>query len=91
MSIWPNFRSPLLWDVFAVSTYATVSLLLGITSAWCRTRRTLRDRAKDKPRQIIYGILALAARASRHRKHYEAAYLCLAGRGRRWSSRFTRW
>ena len=79
MSMWPNFRSPLLWDVFAVSTYATVSALFWFVGM-IPDLATLRDRAKDKPRQIIYGILSLGWRGSgRHWKNYEWAYLLLAG------------
>jgi molybdopterin-containing oxidoreductase family membrane subunit len=79
MSAWPNFRSPLLWDVFAVSTYGTVSLLfwyLGLVPDLA----TLRDRASTRARQIVYGVLALGWRGShRHWLHYERAYLILAG------------
>jgi molybdopterin-containing oxidoreductase family membrane subunit len=78
MAMWPNFRSPLLWDVFAVSTYATVSMLFWYMGM-IPDIATLRDRAKDKPRQIIYGILALGWRGSnRHWHRYEKAYLLLA-------------
>jgi len=77
--MWPNFRSPLVWDVFAVSTYFTVSLLfwyLGLVPDLA----TLRDRARTRARQIIYGILSLGWRGSaRHWNHYEMAYLLLAG------------
>ena len=55
MGIWPQFRSPLMWDVFAVSTYATVSALfwfVGLIPDFA----TLRDRARSKPFQIIYGM-----------------------------------
>ena len=79
MSVWPNFRSPLLWDVFAVSTYGTVSLLfwyLGLVPDLA----SLRDRATTRGRQILYGILALGWRGShRHWLHYERGYLVLAG------------
>ncbi len=79
MSVWPNFRSPLLWDVFAVSTYGTVSLLfwyMGLVPDLA----TLRDRATTRTRQIVYGILALGWRGSgRHWLHYERGYLILAG------------
>ena len=78
MSIWPNFRSPLLWDVFAVGTYATVSLLfwyLGMIPDLA----TLRDRATTKLRQIAYGVFALGWRGSARQWHvYERAYLLLA-------------
>ena len=78
MAIWPNFKSPLIWDVFAVSTYFTVSLLfwfVGLVPDFA----TLRDRAKNKYRRIIYGALALGWRgANRHWQNYERAYLILA-------------
>jgi molybdopterin-containing oxidoreductase family membrane subunit len=77
--MWPNFRSPLIWDVFAVSTYFTVSLLfwyLGLLPDLA----TLRDRARSRIRQIVYGVLSLGWRGSaRHWRHYEMAYLLLAG------------
>lgn len=79
MSIWPNFKSPLLWDVFAVSTYATVSILFWYMGM-VPDLATFRDRAKTKTRQIVYGILALGWRGShRHWLNYEKAYLILAG------------
>ena len=78
-SMWPNFRSPLLWDVFAVGTYATVSLLFWYTGM-VPDLATLRDRAKTKARAIVYGVLALGWRGShRHWHRYERAYLILAG------------
>ncbi|AKF06452.1 NrfD/PsrC family molybdoenzyme membrane anchor subunit [Sandaracinus amylolyticus] len=78
MNIWPNFKSPLLWDVFAVSTYFTVSLLfwyVGLIPDFA----TLRDRTKNKVRQLVYGFLALGWRGSnRHWSNYERSYLILA-------------
>ncbi len=78
-SIWPQFRSPLMFDVFAVSTYFTVSLLfwyLGLVPDLA----TMRDRAKTRTRQILYGFFALGWTGSnRHWNHYEKAYLLLAG------------
>jgi molybdopterin-containing oxidoreductase family membrane subunit len=78
MSIWPNFRSPLLWDVFAVSTYFTVSLLfwyLGMIPDLA----TLRDRATSRWRQMAYGTFALGWCGSARQWHvYERAYLLLA-------------
>ena len=78
MNIWPNFRSPLMWDVFAVSTYATVSALfwfVGLIPDFA----TLRDRAKSKPFKLVYGILSLGWRGSaRHWARYEKLYLLLA-------------
>ena len=77
-SMWPNFRSPLLWDVFAVGTYATVSLLFWYTGM-VPDLATLRDRARTKGRAIFYGVLALGWRGShRHWHRYEKAYLILA-------------
>src|ERR1700750_3051738 len=79
MNIWPQFRSPLMWDVFAVSTYATVSAMfwfIGLIPDFA----TLRDRARSKPFQIVYGMLAMGWRGSaRHWHRYEMAYLLLAG------------
>jgi len=79
MQMWPNFKSPLLWDVFAVSTYGTVSLLfwfLGLVPDLA----TLRDRSTTKLRKIIYGTLAMGWRGShRHWLTYEKAYMILAG------------
>ncbi len=79
LHMWQNFRSPLLWDVFAVSTYATVSALFWYVGL-VPDLATLRDRATGKIRRYIFGALALGWRgASRHWKHYEMAYLILAG------------
>jgi molybdopterin-containing oxidoreductase family membrane subunit len=79
MGVWPNFKSPLLWDVFAVSTYFTVSLLFWYMGM-VPDLATLRDRAKTKLRTIMYGIFALGWRGShRHWLNYEKAYLILAG------------
>ena len=79
MSIWPNFRSPLLWDVFAVSTYFTASLLFWYTGL-IPDLATLRDRATNKIKKIIFGILSVGWRGgNRQWKHYELAYLILAG------------
>src|SRR5687767_15679892 len=79
MGIWPQFRSPLIWDVFAVSTYATVSALFWYTGL-IPDLATLRDRATNKHVARIYGMLALGWRGSaRHWQRYEKAYLLLAG------------
>jgi Ni/Fe-hydrogenase subunit HybB-like protein len=79
MGIQPQFRSPLMWDVFAVSTYATVSALfwfIGLIPDFA----TLRDRAKSRAWAKLYGLLAMGWRGSaRHWLRYEAAYLLLAG------------
>jgi molybdopterin-containing oxidoreductase family membrane subunit len=78
-AIWQNFRSPLLWDVFAVSTYFTVSVLFWYTGL-IPDLATLRDRCKTKIRKFIYGVLALGWRGgNRQWRHYEMAYLILAG------------
>jgi Ni/Fe-hydrogenase subunit HybB-like protein len=79
MAMWPNFRSALLWDVFAVSTYFTVSLLFWYVGL-IPDLATMRDRARTRVRQIVFGILALGWRGgNRHWQHYEMAYLLLAG------------
>lgn len=79
MQMWPNFRSPLLWDLFAISTYFTVSLLFWYVGL-VPDLATMRDRAKTRLRKIAYGIFALGWRGStRHWLHYERAYLILAG------------
>ncbi len=78
MSMWPQFRSPLLWDVFAVSTYACVSLLFWYMGM-IPDLATIRDRAKSRIRYYIYGALSLGWRASnRHWHRFEMAYLLLA-------------
>jgi molybdopterin-containing oxidoreductase family membrane subunit len=79
MGAWPQFRSPLVWDVFAVTTYATVSALFWFVGL-IPDLATLRDRARNKPAKIIYGILAMGWRGSAiHWYRYELAYLLLAG------------
>jgi len=78
-AIWQNFRSPLLWDVFAVSTYFTVSILFWYTGL-IPDLATLRDRAKTKIKKFCYGFLALGWRGgNRQWRNYEMAYLLLAG------------
>jgi Ni/Fe-hydrogenase subunit HybB-like protein len=79
MWLWPQFRSPLVWDVFAVSTYFTVSLLFWFVGL-IPDLATLRDRAKNRASQIIYGALAMGWRGSAvHWSRYEFASLLLAG------------
>src|SRR4051812_19598110 len=79
MNIWPQFRSPLVWDVFAVSTYATVSLLFWFVGL-IPDLATLRDRSQSRSGRMIYGMLAMGWRGSAHHWHrYETAYLLLAG------------
>jgi Ni/Fe-hydrogenase subunit HybB-like protein len=77
--VWPQFRSPLVWDVFAVSTYATVSLLFWYVGL-IPDLATLRDRSEKRVGQVLYGVLAMGWRGSaRHWLRYERAYLLLAG------------
>jgi molybdopterin-containing oxidoreductase family membrane subunit len=79
MGVWPQFRSPLVWDVFAVSTYFTVSLLFWYVGL-IPDLATLRDRSKHWAGRISYGVLAMGWRGSAyHWKRYEVAYLLLAG------------
>lgn len=79
MTVWPNFNSPLLWDVFAVSTYFTVSLLFWYVGL-VPDLATVRDRATDKIRKVAYGIFSLGWTGSnRHWWNYEKAYMILAG------------
>jgi molybdopterin-containing oxidoreductase family membrane subunit len=79
MGLWPQFRSALVWDVFAVSTYFTVSLLFWYMGM-IPDLATLRDRAQHRAAQIIYGVFAMGWRNSaRHWQRYEMAYLLLAG------------
>ncbi len=79
MTLWPQFRSPLVWDVFAVGTYFTISLVfwfVGLIPDFA----TMRDRAKRTWVQKVYGIVAMGWRGSaRHWHRYETAYLLLAG------------
>lgn len=77
--LWVNFRSPLLWDVFAVSTYATVSMVFWYIGM-VPDLATIRDRAKHPVRKLIYGILSLGWRGTaRAWNHYEIVYMLLAG------------
>ncbi len=79
MGVWPQFRSPLMWDVFAVSTYFTVSLLfwfIGLIPDFA----TLRDKNHNKFARVLLGIVSLGWRGSNQHWHrYEQAYLLLAG------------
>jgi Ni/Fe-hydrogenase subunit HybB-like protein len=78
MGVWPNFRSPLIWDVFAVSTYATVSLLFWFVGL-IPDLATLRDRSSSRVGRVVYGVLAMGWRGSaRHWQRYEHASLLLA-------------
>ncbi len=77
--LWPQFRSPLVWDVFAVSTYATVSLLFWYTGL-VPDLATMRDRTKNRALRMLYGMGALGWRGSaRHWQNYQMSYLLLAG------------
>ncbi len=78
MTVWPQFRSPLVWDVFAVSTYGTVSLLFWYAGL-VPDVAALRDRAKNRLVATIYGMMALGWRGSaRHWQRHNAAYTLLA-------------
>jgi Ni/Fe-hydrogenase subunit HybB-like protein len=77
--LWVNFRSPLLWDVFAISTYLTISLLFWYTGL-VPDFATMRDRAKSVMRKKLFGLLSLGWTGSmRDWSHYEKAYLLFAG------------
>jgi molybdopterin-containing oxidoreductase family membrane subunit len=79
MDLWPQFRSALVWDVFAVSTYFTVSLLFWYMGM-IPDLATLRDRAPSRWGQIGYGVLAMGWRGSaKHWQRFETAYLILGG------------
>ena len=79
MGLWPQWRSPLIWDVFAVSTYATVSLLFWYVGL-IPDLATLRDRSKNRWAQYVYGILAMGWRGSaRHWHRYRTTYILMAG------------
>ncbi len=79
MEMWPQFRSPLLWDTFAVGTYFTCSLLFWYVGL-IPDLASLRDRAVSKVRKMIYGLFAIGWRGgNRQWRHYELAYLVLAG------------
>jgi Ni/Fe-hydrogenase subunit HybB-like protein len=79
MTLWPNFRSPLIWDVFAVSTYATVSALFWFTGL-IPDLATFRDKTEHPALKKVYGLLAMGWRGSaKHWYRYETAYLLLAG------------
>ena len=79
MALWPQWRSPLVWDVFAVSTYATVSLLFWYVGL-IPDLATLRDRSEHRLGRVVYGFLAMGWRGSAiHWHRYKTAYLLLAG------------
>jgi molybdopterin-containing oxidoreductase family membrane subunit len=79
MYLWPQFRSPLVWDVFAVSTYASVSLVFWYVGL-IPDLATLRDRSHSRIGRIVYGVLSLGWRnAATHWQRYQVAYVLLAG------------
>ena len=79
MDLWPQWRSALVWDVFAVGTYFTVSLIFWYVGL-VPDLATMRDRAVRKPVQIIYGVISLGwCGSARHWKRFHMAYLLLAG------------
>ncbi len=79
MGLWPQFRSPLIWDVFAVSTYLSVSLMFWYVGL-IPDLATLRDRSPSRVGRAVYGMLAMGWRGSaKHWHRYETAYLLLAG------------
>src|SRR5260221_6421050 len=81
MGVWPQFRSPLLWDVFAVSTYLTISAVFWYVGL-IPDLATLRDSTKKRWQQVLFGALAMGWRSSaRHWQRYEKASLLLAGPG----------
>jgi Ni/Fe-hydrogenase subunit HybB-like protein len=79
MGLWPQFRSPLLWDFFAILTYVTSSVVfwyLGLLPDLA----TVRDRATTRGRQVAYGVMALGFRGTgKQWRHYRALYGVLAG------------
>ncbi len=78
-SVWVNFTSPLLWDVFAVSTYLIVSLIFWYVGL-IPDLASLRERTEHKIKKVIYSVFSLGWRFSnRHWHHYEMVYLILAG------------
>ncbi len=79
MGMWQNFRSPLMWDVFAITTYGTVSLLFWLMGL-IPDFGSIRDTAKKKWQRVLFGVLAMGWRGdARHWHRYESAYLLLAG------------
>jgi Ni/Fe-hydrogenase subunit HybB-like protein len=79
MGLWPQWSSPLIFDVFAITTYLTISLLFWYIGL-IPDMATLRDRSQSRVGRVIYGILAMGWRGSaRHWHRYETAYLLLAG------------
>jgi molybdopterin-containing oxidoreductase family membrane subunit len=79
MNVWPQWRSPLVWDIFAISTYIIVSALFWYMGL-LPDLATLRDRAGSRAKQILYGLAAMGWRGeARHWHRFETAYLLMAG------------
>jgi molybdopterin-containing oxidoreductase family membrane subunit len=79
MNVWPNWRSPLVWDFFAIGTYITVSFLFWYMGL-LPDLATLRDRAASRFKQVAFGLMALGWRGeARHWKRHQSAYLLVAG------------
>src|SRR4051812_7514242 len=79
MGLWPQWKSPLVWDVFAVGTYFTISLVFWYIGM-IPDLATFRDKAKHRTTQVVYGLMAMGWRGSAyHWQRYEEAYLILAG------------
>src|SRR5690242_10806194 len=79
MNVWPQWRSPLIWDIFAIGTYIIVSIMFWYMGL-LPDLAMLRDRARSRGRQIAYGLFALGWRGeARHWHRYETAYLLMAG------------
>jgi molybdopterin-containing oxidoreductase family membrane subunit len=79
MNLWPQWRSPLIWDIFAIATYIIVSILFWYMGL-LPDLATLRDRASTHRQRVTYGLLALGWRGdARHWHRFDSAYLLLAG------------
>jgi molybdopterin-containing oxidoreductase family membrane subunit len=79
MNVWPQWRSPLVWDIFAISTYIIVSILFWYMGL-LPDLATLRDRARKRWQQVSYGLMALGWRGdARHWQRFDSAYLLMAG------------
>src|SRR5215468_2959376 len=79
MTYWPNFRSPLVWDVFAVTTYLTISLVFWFVGL-IPDLASMRDQTSNKALKFVFGAMAMGWRNSvRHWNRYETAYLLLGG------------
>ena len=79
MNLWPQWRSPLVWDIFAISTYIIVSIVFWYMGL-LPDLASLRDRAPSRGKQLVYGLFALGWRGeARHWHRFETAYLLMAG------------